>query len=210
MSSSAAPRAADIHVDILTDSEAEEHMIILRSKRRMVLADDTAKVDTKSVKKEDKQRKHKLNDHDIPTTTNAETGAEGGPEREAENPYDDESDTEMNLICGECFAGSMNLTSALCEAGLPTAAFDIRIGGETHDFSKRKNVEKMKEELYGLEYVHMAPPCNTYSTARWPKLRRSPRPTSPAHMQILRITVCVPCVRTRVFRKNAHTPEENN
>ena len=69
----------------------------------------------------------------------------------------------------EIFAGSCNLSVALMVAGVATQSYDILIGGAAHDIANRETMNMLR----ALEprYVHLAPPCNTYSAARYPKIR---------------------------------------
>ena len=69
----------------------------------------------------------------------------------------------------EVFAGSMHLSEALRDVGCSAIPIDIKIGGAAHDLSKAATVVAVKQLC--PQYAHLAPCCNTYSSARWPKLR---------------------------------------
>ena len=64
----------------------------------------------------------------------------------------------------EVFAGSKTLTMALREAGFTTIAIDIKEGGAAHDLSRPGTLAALKQ--CGPHYVHLAPCCNRYSSAR--------------------------------------------
>lgn len=72
----------------------------------------------------------------------------------------------------EVFAGSGNLSRALQEVGFATTMVDLRYKAED-DMSKVQTIRRLCEQVQssGIKYVHMAPPCNTYSLARFPKIR---------------------------------------
>jgi hypothetical protein len=73
----------------------------------------------------------------------------------------------------EIFSGSGRLSAALSGQGWATDQVELSWGGAEHDMSQEPVVQKL---LHGIReqrwrYVHLAPPCNTYSAARYPKLR---------------------------------------
>lgn len=81
------------------------------------------------------------------------------------------ADAESRKVVAEIFCGSGNLSRAL-EVYFVAHQYDLQID-VSHDFSKWARVEKIAAFLMasGCRYVHMAPPCNTYSNARYPKIR---------------------------------------
>ena len=73
----------------------------------------------------------------------------------------------------EIFSGSGRLSAPLSGQGWATDQVELSWGGAEHDMSQEPVVQKL---LHGIReqswrYVHLAPPCNTYSAARYPKLR---------------------------------------
>lgn len=74
----------------------------------------------------------------------------------------------------ELFAGCGALSKSLAGHGFIAAVSDIRADG--CDLSDKRTMTLFKR-FYGeqLSYVHAAPPCNTFSTANWPQLRRAKR-----------------------------------
>ena len=81
-------------------------------------------------------------------------------------------DTQTARVA-EIFSGSGNLSAALREVGLPTVEYDLNISSE-HDIYNPRKMEKIRDTILGapnIQYVHLAPPCNTFSQARWPKIR---------------------------------------
>ena len=72
----------------------------------------------------------------------------------------------------EVFSGVGVLSKACEELGLMSMQFDL-LNNESHDMSKAANMELIKSMLLtnGVKYCHFAPPCNTFSAARFPKLR---------------------------------------
>ena len=72
----------------------------------------------------------------------------------------------------EFFAGSGNLGAALARQGFTVAAFDLKIS-TSHDFTNCDKVQRMVDGALqkDTKYAHFAPPCNSFSIARWPKLR---------------------------------------
>ena len=75
----------------------------------------------------------------------------------------------------EVFAGSQHLSQALQAQGCSIQPFDIAIGGQPHDLSITANVDRLKDDDTE-DYSHYAPPCNTYSICRHPKIRSSSFP----------------------------------
>ena len=78
----------------------------------------------------------------------------------------------------EVFAGCAAFTHVWQAAGHPVFPVDIKISPE-HDFASAAAVELVWEVVQKMTracgnkppVVHLAPPCCTYSTARWPRLR---------------------------------------
>ena len=75
------------------------------------------------------------------------------------------------LKMAEVFAGCGALSHAMGHRGFPTWTVDFKIGGEAHDFSNGDTAMKLAKDLGEFQYIHFAPPCNTFSMARYPKLR---------------------------------------
>ena len=72
----------------------------------------------------------------------------------------------------EVFSGVGALSKACEEFGFKSMQFDL-LNNESHDMSKATNMEFIKSVLLtnNVKYCHFAPPCNTFSAARFPKLR---------------------------------------
>jgi hypothetical protein len=72
----------------------------------------------------------------------------------------------------EFFSGSGNLSRALRRRGFGTREIDLKHSVE-HDLSSSECSFKLMEEVVSDEadYASFAPPCNTYSNARFPKIR---------------------------------------
>lgn len=75
------------------------------------------------------------------------------------------------LKMAEVFAGCGALSEAMSARGFPTWSIDYAIGGENHDFSSTPTALALANDLRKYHYTHFAPPCNTFSMARYPKLR---------------------------------------
>ena len=75
----------------------------------------------------------------------------------------------------EVCAGSQHLSQALQAEGCRIQPIDIAIGGQEHDLSIAANVDRLKADDTD-DYNHYAPPCNTYSSCRNPKIRSSSFP----------------------------------
>jgi len=73
----------------------------------------------------------------------------------------------------EIFSGSGRLSAAMREHGWATDQVELSWGGAEHDMSQEPVVQRLLQGIADKRwrYVHMAPPCNTYSAARYPKLR---------------------------------------
>ena len=74
--------------------------------------------------------------------------------------------------CLEVFAGSGNLSKALVDCGLESDKVDIEYC-DGHDMSQKSTVDDLCDASNAADYkyAHLAPPCNTYSVARFPKIR---------------------------------------
>jgi hypothetical protein len=72
----------------------------------------------------------------------------------------------------EFFSGSGNLSRALRRCGFETREIDLKHSVE-HDLASSECSAKLTEEVVSDEadYASFAPPCNTYSNARFPKIR---------------------------------------
>ena len=92
---------------------------------------------------------------------------------------DDNSDATTLDLPGtrrgvEVFSGSGNLSSALLRRGLVMDQVDLAIS-PSHDLTQDSVVESLcAKALSGRWcYAHFAPPCNTYSVARFPRILRT-------------------------------------
>ena len=72
----------------------------------------------------------------------------------------------------EVFSGSGNLSKALADQHFHTDQVDLAVD-PAHDLSKRSVSEALarRAEQQSTFYTHLAPPCNSYSVARLPRLR---------------------------------------
>ena len=75
------------------------------------------------------------------------------------------------LRFAEVFSGEGALSTEFQRRGFHSLAIDYTRGGILHDISNDEVVESLKNKLLMYHYVHFAPPCNTFSNARFPKLR---------------------------------------
>ena len=77
-----------------------------------------------------------------------------------------------NIVVAEVFSGKGVLADACRAIGMTALDFDL-LQSPSHDMSVFGNVAVIKSQLLGngVDYCHFAPPCNTYSAARFPKLR---------------------------------------
>jgi hypothetical protein len=82
----------------------------------------------------------------------------------------------------EVFAGSCHLSHAFNDAGHPNYSFDVKID-ETHNMITEKGLDLVRQKIHDLAaaggklpYIHFAPPCSTYSQARYPKIRSTSNP----------------------------------
>jgi hypothetical protein len=73
----------------------------------------------------------------------------------------------------EVFCGSAHLASALEAIGFKMDKYDLARGGVEHDLTSDTVVAYFMSRAahHDWDYVHFAPPCNTYSAARFPKIR---------------------------------------
>lgn len=92
-----------------------------------------------------------------------------------ESDSDEREEPAERKVVAECFCGSGNLTRAL-EVYFEAYKYDLQIDVD-HDFSKWIKVEQIAHFLmaHACCYVHFAPPCNSYSNARYPKIRTGSR-----------------------------------
>ena len=81
----------------------------------------------------------------------------------------------------EVFAGSGNLSKAFRKYGYSSVKIEINTWGRNHDMSSRQVVNRIIAMINdkAFEFCHFAPPCNTYSASRYPRLRWAP----PGHFQ---------------------------
>jgi hypothetical protein len=72
----------------------------------------------------------------------------------------------------EIFSGSANLSKALEKEGFHAGKVDI-LEKSADDLSDAGLVPLLVDEAVctNTKYAHLAPPCSSFSSARWPKLR---------------------------------------
>ena len=72
----------------------------------------------------------------------------------------------------EFFSGSGGLSKALEKVGIRCQEYDLKLN-VSHDMSDMARARELLAECVRREvrYVHFAPPCNSFSMARFPKLR---------------------------------------
>ena len=72
----------------------------------------------------------------------------------------------------EVFSGGATLSRAVMNHGMRVMSWDLRNGSQ-FDMSQDEAVQDLTHRavMSGAQYVHFAPPCNTYSPARWPRIR---------------------------------------
>ena len=83
----------------------------------------------------------------------------------------------------EVFAGSCHLSHAFNDAGHPNYSFDVKLD-EAHNMITEKGLDLARLKIHELKaaaggtlpYIHFAPPCSTYSQARYPKIRSTSNP----------------------------------
>ena len=75
------------------------------------------------------------------------------------------------LKMAEVFSGCGALADAMSHRGFPTWTVDFKTGGAAHDLSNADTAMSLAKDLGHYQYIHFAPPCNTFSMARYPKLR---------------------------------------
>lgn len=83
--------------------------------------------------------------------------------------------TRQSLKALEVFSGQGSLSQALVQQGVPVEQVELLHGPE-NDMSNPNVLHRLVVRARRCEwnYVHLAPPCNTYSVARYPRLRWSP------------------------------------
>ena len=76
----------------------------------------------------------------------------------------------------EVFCGSGRLATALARRGVLMDKYDLALGGAQHDLTSNEVVDDLTSKATSSEwdYGHFAPPCNTYSVARYPRIRSGP------------------------------------
>ena len=72
----------------------------------------------------------------------------------------------------EIFAGSCRLSKSLARQGFQAQSKDIQID-TAHDMSQDAAVVGAMHDATenNTKYVHLSPPCNSFSRARWPRVR---------------------------------------
>ena len=94
--------------------------------------------------------------------------------------------TSNGPVTMEVFSGSGNLSTALAAQDFHTNSIDLAID-QAHDMSKTQVSDALAQhaERHSTFYTHMAPPCNSYSVARRPRLRTAmiiPPPLPPVEI----------------------------
>ena len=115
-------------------------------------------------------------DGDEPThlfASNAKTSTDSGDLSESE---DDALASNAKTFL-EVFSGTGALSWAIGHHGFTTLTLDIE-NGDGEDMASADTLQRVKELVCdgNMGYCHVAPPCNTFSTARLPKLRSKARP----------------------------------
>ena len=85
---------------------------------------------------------------------------------------------DLKLKAVEVCSGTGNLSKCLRTLGFHVLSVDVKRFAE-HDLTKKANVDYIKNLLdtdSSIRYLHFAPPCCTYSSARWPKVRSVAHP----------------------------------
>ena len=80
----------------------------------------------------------------------------------------------------EVFAGSCHLSDAFSKLGYQTFPIDVKISTQ-HDLKLGSHfvmdvISKLEAKTGLKPYIHFAPPCSTYSQARYPRIRSSACP----------------------------------
>ena len=90
----------------------------------------------------------------------------------------------------EIFSGVGRLTSAVQNVGVPGEAFDI-LDDPSFDMTDEGFLDKIQSYIRSgrLKYIHFGMPCETFSPARWPKLRIGDRYKSPCHALLCHSTL---------------------
>ena len=107
----------------------------------------------------------------VDTLSDSEAEREGNVPQIIGLPVDSSRKKQINAL--EIFAGSGHLTSAINRyTGVKCWSKDIRRCA-LEDLTRPEEWEMICSAIdtHFLDYIHLAPPCNTYSTARWPKIR---------------------------------------
>lgn len=78
--------------------------------------------------------------------------------------------------CLELFSGKGNLSRALRAVGMATQEFDV-LRNAAENITDPTVVSKLQFDITEMDYIHFGIPCNSFSTARWPKLRNKDHPT---------------------------------
>jgi hypothetical protein len=77
----------------------------------------------------------------------------------------------------EVFSGSGHLSQAMTKQGFSAVQVDIEMGPQNDMSDSRVGNMVLNRALKNnTVYGHLAPPCNTYTRARWPKLRSKEYP----------------------------------
>ena len=113
------------------------------------------------------------------TDSLSDSDSEGKTHSESKTPDSMDGFDPMDGVWGqnppirmaEIFSGKGVLTEEFERRGFQAQPIDWCVGGILHDFSNNEMVQNMKTRFEAYQYVHFAPPCNTFSNARFPKLR---------------------------------------
>ena len=90
----------------------------------------------------------------------------------------DYPDLGLHNLVGEFYCGSGNLGKALSSKGLHVASIDFVRGCVWHDLTLKEVVDAFERSILAgvFKHNHFGTPCNTYSTARYPKCRSRVKP----------------------------------
>ena len=82
------------------------------------------------------------------------------------------SKSKPAVVVAEVFCGKGVLSRACQSYGLQIQKYDLHLNA-AHDMSSIRFAQNMAQNmlLANVVYSHFAPPCNTFSGARYPKLR---------------------------------------
>jgi hypothetical protein len=104
---------------------------------------------------------------------NIDTLSDSDVDSEATLPLPGDGQLTCRRRGAEVFCGSAHLSNALQAVGFVMDKYDLARGGAEHDLTLDTVVNHLmsRVEQHDWDYVHFAPPCNTYSVARFPRIR---------------------------------------